>query len=296
MYDILIVGSGPAGMSAAVYAVRAGKNVLVVEKEYEGTGQISYGSRVDNYLGFKGISGLELGESFRKHALELGVQFVEGNVVRVDKDGDNFKVYSDDVVFATRTVIYGAGASHRRLGAENEEELSGCGVSYCATCDGALYKGAKLVVVGGGDTALDDALYLADIAESVTLVHRRDTFRGAGSTLEKLKANEKVTIKTGVNVKTILGDGEVTGVLLDSGEELEAEGVFIAVGMVPETTPVSALVDTDEAGYIVAGEDCRTSCKGIYVVGDVRTKTVRQVCTAVADGACAVYSVLADIS
>lgn len=298
MFDVVIIGSGPAGLTAAIYAVRAGLNAVVIEKDYEGTGQISEGGHVDNYPGLKGISGYDLGMALRNHALELGAVIENANVVAIKKTDDCFNVFTkkrkEENILEAKNIIYAAGAAHRKLGALNEEELQGAGVSYCATCDGAFFKNRDVAVVGGGDTALDDALYLSDIASSVTLIHRRDTFRGAANTLEKLKAKANVKFKTSVNITEIKGDDMVSGVLLDNGEELSLSGVFVAVGTVPMTGILDGLVELDQSGYIVAGEDCRTSLKGFYAAGDVRTKGLRQVVTATADGANSIYSLQED--
>lgn len=298
MYDIVIIGSGSAGLSAAVYAKRAGKNTLVIEKDYEGAGQITLGGHVDNYLGLPGVRGMEMGEIFRKHAISLGAEIKEATVTNISKNSDIFEIVVDangntETLQATN-IIFATGASHRNLGVPGEEELSGMGVSYCATCDGALYGGAEVIVCGGGDTAIDDALYLSEIASKVTLVHRRDEFRAAKASVDKLRAKENVQIITGVNIVKIIGEDEIEAVLLDNGDTINAEGLFIAVGMLPRTDLVKDLVELDSAGYIKANEDGRTSLKGLYVAGDVRTKELRQVVTAVADGANCVNSILQD--
>ncbi len=299
MYDIIVIGSGPAGLSASIYGMRAGRKTLVIEKEYEGTGQIALSSQVDNYLGFYNIGGYELGERFREHALNLGVEIKNGTVVSIEKQEDGFsiavKIRKREELFKTKNIIYCAGASHRLLGAEGEKRLQGKGVSYCATCDGNFFKNQTVAVVGGGDTALDDALYLSDIAAHVTLLHRRNEFRGSYTTLEKLQNKENVTIITGVNIISIEGENQVESLVLDNGTTIEVNGVFIAVGMIPETSLLGDLVAYDSFGYVSAAEDCRTSCKGIYAAGDVRSKNLRQVVTAVADGANAVQSILQDM-
>jgi thioredoxin reductase (NADPH) len=299
MYEIIVVGSGPAGLSASIYGMRAGKKTLVIEKEYEGTGQIALSSQVDNYLGFYNIGGYELGEHFREHALNLGVEIKNGTVLSIEKQEDGFqivvKVRKKEEIFKSKNIIYCAGASHRLLGVEGEKRLQGKGVSYCAICDGNFFKNKSVAVVGGGDTALDDALYLSDIAEQVTLLHRRNEFRGSYTTLEKLRNKENVKIITGVNILSIEGENQVESLILDNGTTIETNGVFIAVGMIPETSLLGDLVAYDSFGYVDAAEDCRTSCKGIYVAGDVRSKNLRQVVTAVADGANAVQSILQDM-
>lgn len=298
MYDIIIVGSGPAGLSAAIYGLRAGKRTLVIESEYEGTGQIALSSKVDNYLGFYGIDGYELGEHFRDHALSLGAEIKNGTVVSIQKTDAGFqievKVRKKEEFYEAKNVVYCAGAKHRVLGADGEEKLKGKGVSYCATCDGSFFKEKEVAVIGGGDTALDDALYLSDIAKKVTLLHRRDTFRGSLSTLTKLQARANIDIITNVNVQEIQGENQVEALLIDNGNRISVSGVFIAVGMIPQTELLEKLVEIDSLGYVKAGEDGRTSLKGIYVAGDARSKALRQVVTAVADGANAIHSILQD--
>lgn len=298
MYDIIVIGSGPAGLTAAIYALRAGKKALVIEKEYEGTGQIALSSKVDNYPGYYDIDGYELGEHFREHALYLGAEIKNATVLSIERVENGFrvgvKVRKKEEVFEAASILYCAGAHHRTLDVEGERRLQGKGVSYCATCDGNFFRDRSVAVIGGGDTALDDALYLTDIARHVTLLHRRDQFRGSYTTLEKLRQKENVTILTGVNVTSIEGEEQVEKLVLDNGTELMTDGVFVAVGMVPETSILGDLVEYDQAGYVRAGEDGRTSCKGLYVAGDVRSKELRQVITAAADGANAIHSILQD--
>lgn len=297
MYDIVIIGSGPAGLTAGIYAKRAGKSAIVIEKDYEGAGQITLGGHVDNYPGFLGASGMEIGEAIRKHAVDLGVTIINATVKNIEKNDDYFLITSDKPSEDTdgikaKNVVLATGAYHRTLGVKGEEELTGMGVSYCATCDGALYRGASVVVAGGGDTAIDDAIYLSDIAEHVTLVHRRDSFRAAPSSVEKLRNKENVTIITGVNITEILGDDEVTGIVLDNGSQIEAEGVFVAVGMIPRTELVEKFGVLDNNGYVTASEDGATSVQGLYAAGDVRAKFLRQVVTAVSDGANCINTIL----
>ncbi|MGN1110497.1 MAG: NAD(P)/FAD-dependent oxidoreductase [Oscillospiraceae bacterium] len=293
VYDTIIVGSGPAGLSAAVYAKRAELNFIVIEREYLGTGQIAESERVDNYLGLYGESGYDLGEKFRSHAEALGTEFVEGEVKSIFPVDGNYRVsLSDGRSFSAKTVIYAAGASHRKLGIKGEAELSGKGVSYCAVCDGAFYKGKMAAVIGGGDTALGDALYLSEIAERVILVHRREEFRAGKSLQSRVLA--KVNIECVLNAvpTEILGEKRVEGlkILRNGAEEtLSADGVFVAVGTVPDSGALGQLVELD-GGYVKAGEDCATSVRGIFAAGDIRTKPLRQVITAAADGANAVLS------
>lgn len=306
MYDIIIIGSGPAGLSAAIYAKRANLNVAVAEKEYEGTGQIAESGNVNNYLGLPNINGYDLGEKFREHAVSLNVEFIEKEAVEIaavqnDECAAESAIYrvkfDDDTIEEARALIYTAGAYPRKAGVPGEDEYTGKGVSYCAICDGAFYKGKTVAVLGGGDTALDDALYLADICEKIYLVHRRDSFRGAQSTVELLKQKENVELVLNETVTEIYGEKKPTGIKLKSGRELALDGVFVAYGSVPQSELIKNLVQLDERGYVVAGEDGITYAAtkkddidrriqpGLYVAGDVRTKTLRQVVTAVSDGA-----------
>lgn len=306
MYDIIIIGSGPAGLSAAIYAKRANLNVAVAEKEYEGTGQIAESGNVNNYLGLPNINGYDLGEKFREHAVSLNVEFIEKEAVEIEAVQNDecaaesaiYRVkFDDDTIEEARALIYTAGAYPRKAGVPGEDEYTGKGVSYCAICDGAFYKGKTVAVLGGGDTALDDALYLADICEKVYLVHRRDSFRGAQSTVELLKQKENVELVLNETVTEIYGEKKPTGIKLKSGRELALDGVFVAYGSVPQSELLKNLVQLDERGYVVAGEDGITYAAikkadadrriqpGLYVAGDVRTKTLRQVVTAVSDGA-----------
>jgi thioredoxin reductase (NADPH) len=311
MLDTIIIGSGPAGLGAAIYAKRANLDVLVVEKEYEGTGQVAESGRVDNYLGLPGVNGYDLGETFRNHALSFGVEFLELEVTGIHRQEDgNWEVaFEDGSSKSAKTVIYAAGASHRHLNIPGEETFAGKGVSYCAICDGSFYKGKKVAVIGGGDTALDDALYLSEICETVYLVHRRDEFRGAQQTVEKIKTKSNIVLKLSCVPKEIVGEKKVSGlVLADSsaasdgrassdssvpsdvrtssdGNPLAVDGVFVAVGTVPKTEILKGVVPLDVQGYVPADETGSTEVPGFYVAGDARAKKLRQVITAVADGA-----------
>ncbi len=293
-YDVGIIGSGPAGLSAAIYAKRANLSAVVIEKEYEGTGQIAESGRVDNYLGLPGISGYDLGEQFREHAVKLGVSFLEQEVTEIKKeDSAVFTIiFEDGSSVETKTVIYAAGATPRRANIPGEQEYSGKGVSYCAICDGSFYRGKKVAVLGGGDTALDDAVYLADLAEQVYVIHRRKEFRGAATTVEKLRKKENVTFVLEHQVKEITGAEKVNGVVLEDGTAIAVDGVFVAYGSVPHTNLVKELVILDAAGYVKAEETGETSLAGLYVAGDARTKKLRQVVTAVSDGANAATAVV----
>lgn len=293
-YDVGIIGSGPAGLSAAIYAKRANLSAVVIEKEYEGTGQIAESGQVDNYLGLPGISGYDLGEQFREHAVKLGVSFLEQEVTEIKKeDSAVFTIiFEDGSSVETKTVIYAAGATPRRANIPGEQEYLGKGVSYCAICDGSFYRGKKVAVLGGGDTALDDAVYLADLAEQVYVIHRRKEFRGAATTVEKLRKKENVTFVLEHQVKEITGAEKVNGVVLENGTAIAVDGVFVAYGSVPQTNLVKELVTLDAAGYVKAEETGETSLAGLYVAGDARTKKLRQVVTAVSDGANAATAVV----
>lgn len=295
--DVIIVGSGPAGLSAAIYTKRAGLNTVVVEKDYMGAGQIVYSDKVDNYLGIPAISGFDLGESFRSHAESLGVVIEESEVTYINKQEDNeallWKVdFLDGAYKLARTVIYAAGSHHRHLGIKEEEEFIGKGVSYCAVCDGAFFKDKNVVVVGGGNSALGDAMYLSDICANVYIAHRREEFKGDAATLDKLKNKDNVHIITGVTVKSLKGDKRLEEVILSDGQVISANGLFVAIGMAPETDILKDIVKLDDTGYVVATENCVTSSPGFYAAGDVRTKEVRQLITAAADGAVAAAQVI----
>lgn len=298
-YDLMIIGSGPAGLAAAVYAQRARLNAVVIEKEMMSGGQVMTTEEVDNYPGLPGIGGFDLGMKFREHADALGASFIEGEVKKIEDLGEVKQVVcqTDDgeAVYRTRTVIIASGAMHQKLGVPGEEELAGMGVSYCATCDGAFFRKKVTAVVGGGDVALEDAIFLSRICEKVYLIHRRDALRGAKVLQERLFALDNVEVIWDTVVEEIQGDGRVEALSLlnkKSGEQsrLEVQGVFIAVGIRPVSDAFRGLVEL-EHGYIRAGEDTETSVPGIFAAGDVRTKKLRQVITAAADGANAVASV-----
>lgn len=286
MIDVLIIGSGPAGLSAAIYARRANLNVAVLEKLYMGLGQVAESRQVDNYLGMPGMNGYDMGEAFRRHANDFGAEFLEGEAAEIKKEGDIFCiVLKDGERLSARTVIYAAGAAHRHLGVVGEDVLAGRGVSYCAVCDGAFYRKKIVAVAGGGDTALDDALYLSEMCSKVYLIHRREEFRGAKATLLKLREKENVTILAPAVINEVKGENKVSGIVLSDGNEIECQGLFVAVGMEPQTELLKGFVTLDKTGYVVADETGKTSVDGFFVAGDVRAKALRQVVTAAADGA-----------
>lgn len=295
MYDLIIIGSGPAGLGAAVYGKRAGLKLLVIEKSPVSGGQVLNTYEVDNYLGMPGMNGFDMGMEFRKHADKLGVEFLEARVLSVTEEEDCKVVQTDAESLRTKAVILATGAEHAHLNVPGEEELSGMGVSYCATCDGAFFRNKRVAVAGGGDVALEDAIYLARTCEKVYLIHRRDELRGAMVLQEELKALPNVEILYSHVVERIQGEDMVESLLirdLKSGEEknLSVSGIFIAVGIHPNTELLQGMTACDEAGYILAGEDCATEVPGIYAAGDVRKKPIRQIITAVADGANAAVS------
>lgn len=294
MYDIIIIGSGPAGLSAAIYAARTGLSFAVVEKEYQGTGQIALTERVDNYPGAYGTDGFSLGESFREHAEALGTEFIEAEAAEIVPGNGFYRIaLSGGSSLEARAVIIAAGAYPRRLGIPGEEELSGRGVSYCAVCDGAFFSGGTVAVIGGGDTALGDALYLSRIAEKVYLVHRRDKLRGSKILQDKVKNTPNIELVLEAKPISIEGDTKVAGLNVSVGGKvtrIDTDAVFVAVGAVPQSGLLKGLAELDENGYAIAGEDGVTSAAGIFAAGDVRTKPLRQVVTAAADGANCVYS------
>ena len=295
MYDLIIIGSGPAGLSAAVYGKRAGLNLLVIEEKPMSGGQVLNTYEVDNYLGLPGMNGFDMGMEFRKHADKLGAEFKEATVTKVEDKGDHKLVHVSDEVLETRTVLLATGAEHAKLGVPGEEELSGMGVSYCATCDGAFFRGRTVAVVGGGDVAIEDAIYLARTCEKVYLIHRRDELRGAMILQEELKALPNVEILYHHVVTAIQGEDMVENLQIKnvlSGEEkdLPVSGVFVAVGIHPNTELLKDLASMDDGGYVLAGEDGTTERPGLFVAGDIRKKPLRQIVTAVADGANAAVS------
>lgn len=296
MLDLIIIGAGPAGLTAAIYAKRAGLDFIVIEEKGAG-GQILSTYEVDNYPALPGISGMDLGMKMKEHADKFGVKFVTESVASIENNGDYKTVVTDKSRLEAKNIVVATGARYALLGIDKEQELTGMGVSYCATCDGAFYKGADVAVVGGGDVAVEDALYLARNCNKVYLIHRRDELRAATVLAEKAMNTPNIEIVWNHTVSQILGEDEVEGIMITDvntkeEEQLDVEGIFIAVGINPATKLLEGLVDMDEKGYVIAGEDCKTSCPGIYVAGDIRKKNLRQVVTAVADGANCINSIV----
>lgn len=289
MTDILIIGGGPAGLTAAIYAARAGKSVTVCEQESFG-GQIAQAHQVDNYPALPGISGMELGDKLCAQAMDAGAAVEFTGVTSLTREADGtFTAMTDDGEIKAGAVIFAAGAKPRPMGVEREQELLGSGVGYCALCDGAFYKDRDVAVVGGGNTAFSDALFLADICKTVTLVHRREGFRAEMPLIEAAQKAENIRIMTPYTTSGLVGEGKLEAIMLthrDSGEtvKLPVDGVFVALGRVPDCSLVAEFVDLDAQGFVAADESCRTKTPGLYVAGDCRAKAVRQLTTAVADG------------
>lgn len=296
MLDVIIIGGGPAGLSAAIYAKRAALEVMVIEKSPISGGQILNTYEIDNYPAMPHLSGMELGQRMREHANCYDVPFVTENVREIEDKGAYKCVHTNKADYDTKCVIIASGASHRHLGVKGEDELCGMGVSYCATCDGAFFKNKTVAVVGGGDVALEDALFLARGCQKVYLIHRRDAFRGAKILQQQVMQQENIELCMDTTVEEIIGEDMVERITVynkkqNKTDEIVVQGVFIAVGIVPETSEIKGMPACDEGGYIKAGEDGVTSIPGIFAAGDCRTKQLRQVVTATADGANAVTSV-----
>lgn len=291
MYEILIVGGGPAGLTAAMYAARAGKHVAVLERGSTG-GQIISAPLVENYPGIPSVSGTELARQMTEQACTFGAEIVYTEAVGLEKTSAGFRVSCMDGVREAKAVILATGAAHRRLGLAAEEALTGCGVSYCAVCDGAFYEGLDVAVVGGGDTALQDALFLANICRSVTLIHRREAFRASAMLVSRAEKQENIRLLRSRTVQRLIcSEDALQGVELlhtETGqtERFNVDGLFIAVGQAPQSAPFQEAVAV-ENGYYLAGEDTKTSLPGVFAAGDGRKKQVRQLTTAVSDGAAA---------
>ena len=312
MSDVIIIGAGPAGLSAAIYVQRAGKQALVLEAMTFG-GQIVNTPEVENYPGIKSISGFDFAMALYEQATELGAQVVFDKAVHIVKSDKLWRVVTaSEASYEAPAVILATGAKNRKLGIEREDALTGFGVSYCATCDGAFFKGKAVAVNGGGNTALEDAMFLSNACSKVYVVHRREGFRGEPQTLEALRAKENVEFVLNATVTRLLSGAdlaevgssgvhdpnrlaaiEVTDKMTGEDRILEVEGLFIAIGQEPENRDFADVAQLDPAGYIVAGEDCMTKSPGIFVAGDCRTKQVRQLATAASDGAVAALAACA---
>lgn len=299
-YDILIVGGGPAGLTAAIYGARAGRSVLLLERESIG-GQIVYSPRVENYPGLPGVSGADLAAKLYEQVEALGVEIASEEVTAAERTPEGtFRLTTDYGAHEGRTLILAAGVRHRSLGLPGEADLVGAGVSYCAVCDGAFYAGRDVAVVGGGDTALQDTLFLSGVCRSVTVVVRRDRWRGEAALARQAEARENVTVcfNTRPTGYDLAPDGTLRGLIVEGPEgqrTIPAEGVFLAVGQEPCSAAFADLTAPDAAGYFPADESCRTGVPGLFVAGDCRAKAVRQLTTAVSDGAVAALAACADL-
>ena len=291
MYDIIIVGAGTAGLSAAIYGVRAGKSVMILEASNYG-GQIVNTPEVANYPAIKRISGFEFATNLYEQATELGAVLEYEKVIKIIDKEDSKVVVTDKKEYECKSVILATGAKNRLLGVEREKDLIGAGVSYCATCDGAFFKGKDVAVVGGGNTALEDAAFLANYCHKVYVIHRRDKFRGEEKLLGVLEQKHNVTFILDSKVVKLNGEVKLDSVTIqniktEKVEEILIAGLFVAIGQAPENASFADLIEIDKGGYIQASEDCKTKVPGIFTAGDCRTKVVRQLATATADGAVA---------
>ncbi len=288
MFDCVVIGGGTAGMTAAIYLLRAGKSAMILESTALG-GQITASARIENFPGLLGVSGIEYADKLAEQVFHFGGAIEPVEVAGIERQEEHFVVRTtDDETYEARSVIIATGAAHRHLGLEREESLAG--VSYCAVCDGAFYKGKEVLVVGGGNSAVQSALSLAELCKKVTLIHRRDGFRAEPVLMDRMRRTENIEIRTGGVLKELLGEDQLTGVVADFGgnsEEIFADGLFIAVGQKPANEPFANFVDLDEEGYIDADESCTTKTPGIFAAGDCRKKAVRQLVTAAGDGAAA---------
>ena len=293
-FDLIIIGAGPAGLAAAQYGARSNLSVLVIENAAEG-GQVLNINNLENYPGvFPGLPGPDFIDTMKKQALAFGAKFVTASVSSIDKIDGKYKLTSPSGVFSSYAVIIATGAEHRKLGIPGEAELAGAGVSYCATCDGPFFRNRKIVVVGGGDSACDEATYLSTLSSDVTLIHRRGQLRAQKAVAERVLSNPNIKVVFNTVVKEIRGQGRVQSLLLENSltketSEINADGVFIFAGMIPRSDLVEML-PKDESGYIITDENMETALKGMYCAGDIRSKPFRQIVTAISDGAVAAHS------
>ena len=299
MYDCIIVGAGTAGLTAAIYLRRASKKVLVLEAKSYG-GQIVNTLNIENYPAEPHISGFDFATKLYNQAKELGAEIKFEKVINLEDNNISKCVITSNNKYETKTIILATGSDNRKLGIENEDELTGKGMSYCATCDGAFYKGKTVAVVGGGNTALEDALYLSDIAEKVYLIHRRNEFRGEEATVDKLKEKSNVEIIYNSNVTKLISNNKLESIEVTNNDgnvnNIKVDGLFVAVGRIPENQNFASIINLDNNGYVIASEDCNTNVPGIFVAGDNRVKKVRQLVTAASDGAVAATEAIKYIS
>ena len=297
MYDIIIIGAGPAGLTASIYGRRANKKVLVLEALTYG-GQIVNTAVIDNYPALPHVTGFDFATNLYNQATELGAEIKFEKVINIIVDKDK-KVITDSNEYTTRAIIIATGADRRKLGLEKEDRFTGSGISYCATCDGNFFKDKEVAVNGGGNTALTDALYLADIASKVYLIHRRDEFRGSESLVNEVKKRNNIELVLNSKVTKLNGDNHLTSIEVTNNDgstrEIPISCLFVAIGQVPVTENFVKLIDVDDNGYAIAGEDMKTKIPGVYVAGDVRKKSLRQLATAINDGAIAATEAIHDI-
>ncbi len=291
MYDVIVIGAGPAGLTAALYAGRQNKKVLVLEKNSFG-GQTVYSPKIENYPGIPAMSGMDFADKLVEQVLEQGVELEPGEAITVENGEEGKTVVTEEARYQGKTVIFACGAKHRRLGLPREEELTGAGISYCAVCDGAFFKGKEVAVIGGGNSALQEAVYLAEICKKVHIIQNLETLTGEEKLVEILKKKENVDVTFNSVVKELRGEEELTGIVLENTkegrvEEKKVEGMFVAIGLSPDNGAAEGILKLDEQGYIPADESCVTPVPGVFVAGDGRTKKVRQIATAIADGATA---------
>jgi len=295
MYDIIIVGAGPSGLTAAIYATRASKKVLVLESKSYG-GQIINSLDIENYPTYSHISGFDFATNIYNQAVGLGAEIKFEKVTKISDLNSKKEVITSKDKYISKAVIIATGTENRKLGLDGEDTLIGKGISYCATCDGAFYKNKIVAVIGGGNTAVEDALYLSDIAKKVYLIHRRDELKAEDTTIEKLKEKENVEFIYNSNVTKLLYDNSLNGIEITDKNgninKIELDGLFVAVGRKPVNDVFKELLSTDEYGYIISNEECTTNKKGIFASGDVRKKDVRQLVTATSDGAVSAISAI----
>ncbi len=296
MVDIIVIGGGPAGLTAAVYARRAGKSVLVLEKDALG-GQITWSPKVENYPAVPAVSGMDLGNRMAEQAMDMGAEVEIDEVLRIEDFGSHKRVYgSFGTEYDARAVILAAGAKPRKLGLKREDELLGSGVGYCAVCDGAFFKGQAVAVNGGGNSALQDAVLLSDLCSRVYLVHRRDSFRGEEALVNLLRGKENVEFVLNAVITELKGDSELSGITVEQDgvqREIPVSGLFVAIGHEPDLAAFADFLDRDAQGYAASDEGCLTKTEGFFVAGDCRRKKIRQVTTAAADGAVAALAACA---
>lgn len=287
---MIITGGGCSGLTSALYAARAGLSVLIIEGETVG-GQIASAPVVENFPGLKSISGAQFANSLFEQVTEYGVDFELERVVKIE-DGSVKRVYTEDEVFEGKTVIIASGAKHRHLGIDGEERLCGSGVSYCAVCDGAFFKGKTAVVAGGGNSAAAAAEFLSGLCNRVYIIHRRDTFRFSDRYLQRLQKLDNIEFITNAEIDSLIGESSLEGIRLKNGQIIDSDALFVCIGQEPDNEAYNGLVELDENGYIIAGENCITNVPGIFAAGDCRRKNVRQLVTAAADGACAAIAAM----